>query len=219
MANQFLGAAAQNSRVFYFSLVERIKMAMSQGEYLRRIQEEQIRYVSRSKVRDQSELTQIQQARASGHMFQREKGSADAYSMKKTFGPTDHAINANIQNSIEDTTCCRTYVASGSETNSGSVGVLQAAQKCAVCSDPDPVLNRGVTLNAPCYDRSLPPFAQSPPGSYIPVCKVCKTTYFNSQPNCGCYSSSYDVSLIDKKFGDGGFPTPATNTITNRGGT
>lgn len=186
-------------------------MAMSSSEYLRRLQEESKRYIARAKTRDASELTQINQAKASGNLFQRQKGSSDAYAFGKTYGPTDHAVNANITN-VLDNTCCKTYVTSGSETNSGSSGILQAAQKCAVCSDVDPALYPGVTIPCSTYDRTMPPFAQKLPGTAQPACKVCKTTYFNAQPTCSCTNNptSYGDSLIDLKFGDGGFPTKGT---------
>jgi hypothetical protein len=183
-------------------------MAMSSGEYLRRIQEEQAKYIHRSKPRDASELTMINQAKASGHVFQREKGGSSAYSFGQSYGPTDHAIPANVYNPTPVETCCKTYVASGSQTNSGSTGVLQAAQKCAVCSDPDPLSNQGITIAAAYYDRSIPPFAQKLPGTAV-SCEVCNTRYFPTpaQPNCACYSDSYHRTIIDKKFGDAGVPT------------
>jgi hypothetical protein len=191
-------------------------MSMSSSEYLRRLQEESKRYIARAKCRDASELTQIHQAQASGQLFQRQKGNLTAYAFGETYGPEDHAIRANTYNNL-DPTCCKTNVASGSQTVSGSTGILQAAQKCAVCSDPDPAFNPGVTIPCTPFDRSLPPFAQKLPGTAVPSCKVCKTTYFpGAQPNCGCYSESYDRTLIDKKFGDAGFPTSSTNSIGGR---
>ncbi len=191
-------------------------MAMSASEYLRRKQEENQQFIHRSKCRDASEITQINQAKASGHVFQREKDTSSAYSYTLTYGPVDHAVNTNTYYNF-DPECCKTYVASGSQTNSGSLGILQAAQKCAVCSDPDPAFNQGVTIAASPYDRSIPPFAQKLPGTTVPSCKVCKTTYFpGTQPTCGCSSASYERSLIDKKFGDAGFPTSATNSIGGR---
>jgi hypothetical protein len=190
-------------------------MAMSSSEYLRRLQEESKRYIARAKVRDSSELTHIHQAKASGHLFQREKGSADAYAFGKSYGPVDHAVNANTYNN-SDPTCCKTYVTSGSETASGPQGILQAAEKCAICSDPDPAFNPGVTIDCSPYDRSLPPFAQKLPGTQVPSCKVCKTTYFpGAQPSCNC-TDTYERSFIDKKFGDAGFPTSSRNNIGGR---
>lgn len=186
-------------------------MAMSQSEYLRLLMTEKPRYIARAKVRDQSELTQINQAKASGNVFQRQKGSADAYAFHTTFGPTERAIHANIENVLDDT-CCRTVVASGSETNSGSTGLVQASQKCAVCSDPDPAFYPGITTACCTYDHTLPPFAQKLPGTTLPSCKVCKTTYFNAQPTCSCTNNpvSYKTSEFDKRYGDAGYPTKGT---------
>lgn len=186
---------------------------MSSSEYLRRLQEESKRYIARAKCRDSSELTQIHQAQASGQLFQRQKGATNAYAFGQSYGPEDHAINANTYNNL-DPTCCKTYVASGSETASGSTGILQAAQKCAVCSDPDPAFNPGVTIDCTPYDRSLPPFAQKLPGTQVPSCKVCKTTYFpGTQPSCPCSSASANRSFIDKKFGSAGFPTSSVDNV------
>ena len=49
---------------FNFSSTK-LEMAMSQSELIRRTQEEATRYISRSKVRDSSELTMMRQAMAS----------------------------------------------------------------------------------------------------------------------------------------------------------
>lgn len=188
-------------------------MAMSSSEYLRRRQEENQQYIHRSKVRDASEITQMNQAKASGQLFQRQKGGFTGYAFGKAYGPDDRAINANTYNNF-DPDCCKINVASGSQTNSGYTGILQAAQKCAVCSDPDPLFNQGVTIAASQYDRSIPPFAQKLPGTTVPSCKVCKTTYFpGTQPTCPCSSASSARTLIDKKFGDAGFPTSSVDNV------
>lgn len=186
---------------------------MSSSEYLRRLQEESKRYIARAKCRDSSELTQIHQAQASGQLFQRQKGANSAYAFGKTNGPEDNGLRPNTYTN-SDPTCCKTFVASGSDTVSGSTGVLQSAQKCVVCNDPDPAFNPGVTINCTPYDRTLPPFAQKMPGTQVPACKVCKTTYFpGTQPTCQCSSASGNRSFIDKKFGSAGFPTSSVDNV------
>lgn len=112
-------------------------MAMSESERLRLRQEAAIQYISRSKVRDSSELTSIKQARASS-----------------TAIPTT-VLTTTVVNG-----CAATQVIRGKGVNMEYGGILQKAQGCAVCADPDPVVNPGVTLPTCCPDVTKPPFAQ-----------------------------------------------------------
>ena len=84
---------------------------MSQSERIARLMSENPKYVSRSKVRDSSELTGIRQAQASGVQDPQlvVSRSADGVS---TFA-----------------------VVQGKGTNKEYLNVLQRAQGCAVCSD------------------------------------------------------------------------------------
>jgi len=125
-------------------------MAMSQGEYIRRKQEEAKKYVSRAKVRDASEITFMNAARAS-----------------KTVVPQRVIDKQNVGND-----CATTVVIQGKGTNMEYLSILQRAQACAVCSDVDPVVNPGMYVPTPCFDRSKPPFAQQDLSGelYIPAC-------------------------------------------------
>jgi hypothetical protein len=122
-------------------------MAMSQSEYLRRIVESTPNYVSRSKVRDSSEYTHIQQARASS-----------------TYIP------AKVENTIERDGCAASVVQTGKGVNMEYGAVLLKAQGCAVCADD--VLPAGITIPTVCYDRRKPPFSQQDLSGnpYTPAC-------------------------------------------------
>jgi hypothetical protein len=137
-------------------------MAMSQSEYLRRIVESTPNYVSRSKVRDSSEYTGIQRARA-----------AATY------------IPAKVANTIERNGCAASVVQTGKGVNMEYGGVLLKAQGCAICADsrPFPTADaaRGIVIPTPCYDRRKPPFSQQDLSGnpYTPAC----TPGANSYPN------------------------------------
>ena len=114
-------------------------MAMSQSEYLRRITDNAPRFISRNKTRDSSEQTFIVQAR--GNTVRR-------------IAPIP---NISVQNGISTVT----YAASrGNGTFNDYTGILQAAQACAICSDPDPVVNSFIYISSICEDRSKPPYSQ-----------------------------------------------------------
>jgi hypothetical protein len=146
-------------------------MAMSSSELLRRRQEEANKYISRAKVRDSSEVTLINQAKAS-----------------KNYLPT------TVSSIVSDgDSCARLIYIRGNGTNMTYTNVLQGKQGCAVCADDDPVVNRVAVLPTPCYDRRKAPFAQQDlsgnVGSggvvYQPACTPGFVTYFPTEPNRG----------------------------------
>jgi hypothetical protein len=146
---------------FYFSAhpVDKMFIGMSQSERLTRIMNENRNYVSRSKVRDSSELTAIRQAKASALKIpQLVQGTAlkvDAYGVTTSYSTM--------------------IVTKGKGTNMEYLNVLQAAQGCAICADnvgPD-VLPGIYVSTFTTYDRSVPPFAQKTlSNAYTPSCKV-----------------------------------------------
>ncbi len=151
-------------------------MAMSQSERIRRIQEESNRYLARAKTRDSSELTLINQARAS-----------------KT------KIPQTVQGSHIEDGCCTTFTAKGNGTNMEYLSLLQASQGCAICSDPDvSILSPRITLPTPCFDRRVPPFSQQDLSGtpYTPACTPGFQTFFppkvNRGPNCNLPHLPYD---------------------------
>jgi hypothetical protein len=168
-------------------------MAMSASEFTRRRQEEAQLYISRRKARDASEVTMKNQAMSSGNVFRRGTGAAIAHS--ETFGASKKGIGETL---VEEN-CCRTVVTTGSHTDAGSTGILQAAQKCAVCRDPDPAFYRGVILSVNQYDRSKAPFSQNITAT---ICTRCSLFYpvagRVTQAACSCTDTP--ESLISMRF-------------------
>ena len=134
---------------------------MSQGERIRRIEEEAKTYISRSKVRDSSELTHIRRAQASSNQ-----------------------IPTSVQDIQYVNGCAMTVQIKGRGTNMEYLNVLQAAEGAAICcsADPSNIVNLGTYIPAPCYDRSKPPFSQQnitvPANVYVPACKPPDAQYF-----------------------------------------
>ena len=122
---------------------------LSESERLRLLTQGQVRYISRAKVRDSSELTYIRQAQAS-----------------KTPTP-----NSSIQLVVNQDGCAANAVARGKGTNMDYTGILQKAQSCAVCSDPDVSTNLGMYLSTGCVNQQAPPFTQQVlSNAYITPC-------------------------------------------------
>lgn len=110
-------------------------MAMLQSEYLRRTMTGNQVVISRNKVRDSSEQTFRVQARASSVM------------------------PSLVQNGNLSTTT--TYASSRLNGTGGEyIANLQKNIGCAVCSDPDPVVNRIVTLPIPVDNHTIAPWSQ-----------------------------------------------------------
>ena len=110
-------------------------VGMSQSERLARLMDENPKYVSRSKVRDSSELTGIRQAQASRVQDPQLVINADGIS---TFA-----------------------VSQGKGTNKEYLNVLQRAQGCAVCVDnvATDVLPGIYVSTFTTYDRTKYPFS------------------------------------------------------------
>jgi len=150
--------------------------AMSQSERLKRVVAEQINFVNRAKVRDSSEYTAIQKARASGNEI-----------------PTT-VIGAGLQVDARGVTksISTTVTVTGKGTNMDYDSVLERRQFGAVCADIAPSLQQGITLPSPVYSRSAPPFAQQTMSTaYTPACKVPGTEVY------------FPPFLVRGQFGDG----------------
>lgn len=119
-------------------------MAMSQSEYLRRLTDNAPRFIARNKTRDSSEQTFIVQARGN------------------TVRPSASMPNLSVANmTIVNGNSNIGYAASrGNGTFNDYTAILQNAQACAVCSDPNPVVNQFVFISSICEDHSKPPFSQ-----------------------------------------------------------
>jgi len=131
---------------------------MSQSERLRTIQELYTKkWIPRNKPRDASEITYMRQARAAAGT------------------PLNATVSGKVADpSVTGKVCCAQVTARGKGTGD-SLGILMAKQGCAVCSDPDPYINRGVTIPAPCVDEQVPPFTQQ----NVSTPYVCKSSGFN----------------------------------------
>ncbi len=134
---------------------------MSEGERIRRIQEQAQKYQSRWRPRDASEITLENQAKAA-------RGTA---APQKVAG------------------CCDS-VATGKGTNGEYLAILQAAQGCAVCSDPVPSLALGQDIAAPCYNQQAPPFTQQNLSTPYVICNTPGfVTYFPPKISDACPST------------------------------
>jgi len=115
---------------------------MSHSERLARIMNENQNYISRSKVRDSSELTSIRQAKASSVKIPQ----------------TVQTVGLKVDAYGVTTSLSTVVTVKGSGTNMEYGGILQAAQGCAVCADS---VTPGFYISSfTTYDRTKPPFAQ-----------------------------------------------------------
>lgn len=155
----------------------RRKMAMSQSERIRRIMEENNKIVARNRVRDSSELTLINQAKASSVAQPNIVSNVIDLHSSQLMPPYQHQSD-----------CGANVVLSGKGTNDEYTSILQKAQSCAVCSDNDTVVNAFITLPTPCYNRNDFPFVQSNVSSPV----VCKDPGFNAygRREAICYSNT-----------------------------
>lgn len=175
---------------------------MSEGERLSRRLAGGQRYISRQQTSDSSLYTHKVQARASGVVFQR-----------------THDIQSGIETTVitenPDSTasCCRTVVV-GKQNNSGYTGLYQAAEKCAVCSDPDYSTRGGYAFDLSGgtitggYLYPVPNLPNTAKTTLMEQCASCKQFYFPGQTRNCCpvqnNSSLYPSQLpdlIDMKFG------------------
>ena len=141
-------------------------MAMSQGERMARLQEETIKYIARTKVRDSSEITHIRRAQASS-----------------TQNPTVVSDTRNIGATIDTigTHACNVTI-KGKGTNMEYTGILRSAEHCAICPDNQPLTTGPILVPTPCYNHNKPPFAQqditNPSMVYVPFCKTPENQHY-----------------------------------------
>jgi hypothetical protein len=115
-------------------------MALSQSERMRIIMDEQPKYISRSKVRDSSELTVIRKARASG-----------------TEIPTSVAGIKEVDG------CARNVIYRGKGTNMDYDSVLERAQFTSAFVEStfvDVGVSNRILVTPPVYDRRKEPLSQ-----------------------------------------------------------
>jgi hypothetical protein len=130
---------------------------MDESQRIRLLQEQSIKYVSRWRPRDSSEITLELQAKAAAAYVVAQKVSGTAGSSG-----------------------CQ-FTAAGRENNSGFLAILQGKQGCAVCSDPGPTSSTvalGVEIPAPCNNYLAPPFTQQNLSTPYVVCTTPANNYF-----------------------------------------
>lgn len=155
------------------------KMSMSQGERIRRIQEEANKYIARNKVRDSSELTLMKQS----------KGSS-------VVQPNIVVSVANLHTSQiippyqGQDSCAANVVYTGVGTQYDYTAILQKGQSCATCSDDDPALNPYITLPTPCYNRLEFPFVQQNLSTAV-TCTPGFVAYERREPICYSNTNIY----------------------------
>jgi hypothetical protein len=146
---------------FYFSApsVDKMFVGMSQSERLSRIMNENQKYVSRSKVRDSSELTAIRQAKAS------------SVPIPQTVQGVGLKVDAyGVTTSLSTVVTIR-----GKGTNMEYGAIMQAKQGCAICADnvSTDVLPGFYVSTFTSYDRTKQPFSQKDLATaQNSVCKV-----------------------------------------------
>jgi hypothetical protein len=135
-------------------------MAMSQGERMARLQEESVKYIARTKVRDSSEITHIRRAQASSTQI------PTAVNDIRNIGATVDTIG---------TEAC-TVTIKGKGTNMEYTNILRSAEHCAICPDNQVVGTGPILVPTPCYNHNKPPFAQQDITNlsmvYVPPCKA-----------------------------------------------
>lgn len=135
---------------------------MSQQEYLSRYMFEQPKLIARNKPRTSMEQTFIVQARGSGVA----KPSIVSANMNQN-GISSIVYNAPRGNGVEGT-----YLA-----------ILQKAQGCAICADPDPAVAAFQQLPSKCTDHTQVPWSQN---AYVSCTVPGFNQYFPSKLSATC---------------------------------
>jgi hypothetical protein len=140
-------------------------MAMSESERISRLLASGGRYLSNKQTRDSGEQTLMVQARASGRRITSDPSTWNSIRGAITNNTTTLARNGK-------NTCATVVYYSGSNNSSGYTGILQAAQKCAICSMPDYSSNNAIARDTftCCFSGSVigavslsaPPFPAGP---------------------------------------------------------
>jgi hypothetical protein len=199
---------------------------MSQGERMLRLQESSNRYLSRRQTKDASQQTLINQAKASKVVFpgtQTPTSQAIATSVvivgSQVPGARDSSIGHNVYSADgAPIGCCATSVTSGSETWSGSQGLAQQKEGCAICANPDYATQNGYAIDMNAIGGNCCPLPNLPNTAKVPgyiQCSTCLKFYFPNpaQPrSCACqsgtpYASQYlypppPESAEQQRYGD-----------------
>jgi hypothetical protein len=147
--------ATHFQRPFLERLNRECKMAMSQSERIRLIEESARKIVSRNKTVDSSLRTLLVQAQAS-----------------------QIATPQRVAGVVDRNDCPTNVTISGKGTNGEYLGLLQVAQGCAICPTVKPTdtgLVPTITIPTPCLNFTTIPFAQQNistiyPAPYVAPC-------------------------------------------------
>ncbi len=195
---------------------------MSEGERISRLLAPGGRYLSNKQTRDAGEQTLMVQARASGRTVTSDPSTWASIPGNITDNTTTQARNGK-------TTCATTVYFNGRSNWSGYTGMLQAAQKCAICAMPDSSLNNNIATDlsgGPIKGAYVAPWAPLPNTAKTTVaeqCSACKQFYFPGQPACCASNPAYTTNYIDTfddKYGGnapGKGPTRLSNPTTTYG--
>lgn len=177
-------------------------MAMSEGERLSRRLAGGQRYLSRQQTTDSSTYTHKVQARAAGYVFARQGNNIVGWE------------SSSILTKPDSTSACCFTTTAGRQNDAGYVGLYRAAEKCAVCSDPDYSATNGFTFDLSGsslkggYYCPVPDLPNTAKTTLMDQCASCKLFYFPGQTRNCCpvqtNSSLYPSQLpdlIDQKFG------------------
>lgn len=201
-------------------------MAMSQGERMARLLEEQGRYRSRQQTTSSWHHTrEIVQPRSSGYLQPQNRtiryavpGSVVSQGSQVP-GSRDRAIGQNTYTSDGGPiACCASVVYSGTETFDEQNAILQQAQGCAVCSP----VNSYWLYNGYSIDMSgtlikggvtcpIPNLVNTAKTTAAEQCASCLKFYFPSpaQPRV-CQSCGDPALLSNQRYGDAGVPIVPT---------
>ena len=176
-------------------------MAMSEGERISRLLQPGGRYLSNQQTKDSSLQTQIVQARASGVVGIRNSN----FSVR---GSRVYDSGNGTLGYVPETPCCVTTYYSNRDNFSGYTGLYQAAEKCAVCANPDYANITGYAIDLSGgtirggYVAPLPNLANTAKTTIAEQCASCKKFYFPGQPRCcpPVYTTNY-IDTFDDKYG------------------
>jgi hypothetical protein len=191
-------------------------MAMSQGERISRLLAPGGRYLSNKQTRDASEQTYMVQARASGRTVNSTPANYNSISGKITDDSTTQARNGK-------NTCATTVYYNGRSNWSGYTGMLQAAQKCAICSVPDYSANGQIATDLSGgsikggYVAPWAPLPNTAKTTIAEQCASCRRFYFPGQPSCCASKPAYTTNYIDTfddKYG-GNRPGKGPTVLSN----
>lgn len=189
---------------------------MSEGERISRLLAPGGRYLSNKQTRDAGEQTLINQARASGRTVTSDPTTWGSVSGMTTDNTTTLARNGK-------TTCATTVYFNGRSNWSGYTGMLQAAQKCAICAMPDYSANGNIATDlsgGPIKGRYVAPWAPLPNKARTTVaeqCSACRQFYFPGGAPCCASNPKYTTNYIDtfsEKYG-GNLPGKGPTILSN----